>query len=75
MSSGKKNSEFHVFLCVRSKSLILRITNVSKKFTDPKAAKFATLLHGLLACIVLICSNNTKNKDNLIDCHDEKYFL
>ena len=41
---SKKNSQFHAFLCVRSKSQILRVKNVkNQNLTHPKAAKLATL--------------------------------
>ena len=39
-----KNSQFHAFKCVRSKSQILRVKNVkNQNLTHPKAAKLATL--------------------------------
>ena len=41
---SKKYIEFHAFLCLRSKSQILRVKNVKKQnLTHPKAAKLATL--------------------------------
>ena len=43
---SEKYIKFHVYLCVRSKSQILRFKNVKKKhiLTHPKAAKLATLM-------------------------------
>ena len=41
---SKKNSQFHAFLCVRSKSQILRVKNVkNQNVTHPNAAKLTTL--------------------------------
>ena len=39
---SKKNSQFHAFLCVSSKSQILRVKN--QNVTHPNAAKLATLI-------------------------------
>ena len=40
----KKTSQFHAFLCARSKRQILRAKNVkNQNLTHPKAAKLATL--------------------------------